>query len=210
MIHSPEHEPHSPEPAVPGRAARPRKMLQLTAILLLVVVAGSGGALYHVWYGDRTSTDFNRIVAVTKDLMKVQVPPRLWPRLLVERPDVMTMVVYATKNDDACLALLRCVPGRKGDPTNLPDRLLQSVLVQYCPQFDTERWTDVEQRQISVQGASQDVKIASSLRTDDHHEVRVVSLDNVPTEQGAVSLYFQSTVESSTDDEIDILLQSLK
>jgi hypothetical protein len=194
---------------LPGKKARARKPLQLAAILVLVAAAGSGGALYHIRYGDRTSTDYNRIVAATKDLMKVQVPPRLWPKLFIQRPEVMTMVVYATKNDDACLALVRCVPGLPRDSGNRPDQLLQDALTQYCPQFDTERATSVEEREIPFKGSSETVKIGSSFRTDDHQEVRLVRMD-VATEQGAVALYFQTAPDSSTDDEIDSLLKSLK
>jgi hypothetical protein len=200
----------SPGPALPGKKARTRKTLQLAAILVLIAAAGSGGALYHIRYGDRTSTDYNRIVAATKDLIKLQVPPRLWPKLFIERPDVMTMVVYATKNDDACLALVRCVPGLPRDSGNRADQLLQETLAQYFPQFDTERASGVEEREIPFEGGSQKVKISSSVRTEGHQEVRLVHLDDVATEHGALALYFQTAPDSSTDDEIDSLLKSLK
>lgn len=195
--------------ARPGTKTRTRKSLQLAAILVLIAAAGSGGALYHIRYGDRTSTDYMRIVAATKDVMKVQVPPRLWPKLVVRRPDVMTMVVYANKKDDACLALVRCVPGLPRDSGNRPEQLLQEALTQYFPQFDTERATSVEEHEIPFKGGTQKVKMSSSFRTEDHHEVRLVRLDDIATEQGAVALYFQTALDSSTDDEIDSLLKSL-
>jgi hypothetical protein len=88
--------------------------------------------------------------------------------------------------------------------------LLQSVLEQYCPRFDTERWTGTEERDVPVRGAPQRVKLASSFRTDDHKEVRIVSLDNLQTDTGAIGVYYQSLLHSSTDDEVERLLKSLR
>jgi hypothetical protein len=194
----------------PSRSKRAKKSLQVVGVVALVIVFGAGGAVYHFRYGDRTSSNYHAIQEKTKELLKVAVPDRLWPRLLVTRPDVMTTVIYAAKDDETCLAIISCVPSWARERGNRPDRLLQSVLEQYCPQFNTERWTGSEEREIVVRGAPQRVRIASSFRTDDHKEVRIVSLDNLSTEEGAIALYYQSSIHSSTDDEIDRLLKSLQ
>jgi len=194
----------------PGRSKRAKKAIQAAVVVALVIAFGAGGAFYHFRYGDRTSENYHAIQEKTKELIKIEVPERLWPRLLVTRPDVMTMVVYATKNDESCLAIISCVPSWARERGNRPDRLLQSVLEQYCPQFNTERWTGTEEREIPVRGAPQRVKIASSFRTDDHKEVRIASLDNLQTERGTIAVYYQSSIHSSTDDEIDRLLKSLR
>lgn len=193
-----------------GGPKRTKKAIQIVVIVALVVAFGAGGALYHFRYGDRTTTNYHAIQEKTKELLKVEVPERLWPRLAVTRPDVMTMVVYASKSDDSCLAIVSCLPGWARERGNRPDRLLQSAMEQYFPQFNTDRWTGTEERDIPVGGGPQRVKIASSYRTDDHKEVRVVSLDNLQTENGTIVLYYQSSIHSSTDDEIDRLLKSLR
>jgi hypothetical protein len=194
----------------PGRSKRAKKTIQVAVVVALVAAAGAGGAFYHHRYGDQTSTNYHVIQEKTKELIKIDVPDRLWPRLLVTRPDVMTMVVYASKNDDGCLAIISCNPSWSRERGNRPDRLLQSVLEQYCPRFDTERWTGTEERDVPVRGAPQRVKLASSFRTDDHKEVRIVSLDSLQTDTGAIGVYYQSLLHSSTDDEIDRLLKSLR
>lgn len=204
----------------PGSAQRRKKALQVAAVVLLIIAASTGGAFYYLRYGDTTSEDFHAIWDTTKDLLKIDVPARLHPRLLIERPDVMTMVIYATKDGtaegrEACLAIIRTRPewvheqdnSERGHPTG---RLLRSVLEQYCPQFETERWTGVQEREISVRGISRPVKIASSFRVYDHQEVRIVSLDGLSTEKGTVAVYYQSAVDSLTDDEVDLLLKSLQ
>lgn len=195
------------KPQTPNRS---KKTIQVIVVGAFVVLFGAGGAAYHYRYGDRTSTDYHAIQQATKDLIKVEVPDRLWPRLLIKRPDVMTMVVYASKSDDTCFAIASCVPGLPRDRGNRPDRLLQAALEQYYPQFNTERWTGSEERDIAVRGAPQRAKIASSFRAEDHKEVRIVSLENLQTEKGAIALYYQSSIHSSTDDEIDRLLRSLE
>jgi hypothetical protein len=129
---------------------------------------------------------------------------------MIERPDVMTMVVYATKKEDACLAIMRCVPDLPRDSGVRPQQLMQEALAQYCPEFETERASSPTERQIPFQGDSETAKITSAYRTDDHQEVRVVNLEERSNEKGAVALYFQTSVDSSTDDEIDNLLNSLK
>ena len=153
---------------------------------------------------------FTRSRKKLRELIKVDVPDRLWPRFLVTRPDVMTAVLYSSRNDESCLAIMSCLPAWARERGNRPDRLLQDVLKQYLPQFDTERWTGTEQRDIPVSGATERVKVASSLRIYDQKEVRVVSLDNLHTEHGVISLYYQSSVHSSVEDEIDRLLNSLR
>ena len=187
-----------------------KKAIQVVVIVALVVACGAGGAAYHFRYGDQTSSNYSAIQAATKELLKIEVPDRLWPRLMITRPDVMTMVVYASKSDDSCLAIISCLPGWTRERGNRPDRLLQSLLEQYCPQFDSERWTGTEERDITIGGVPQRVKIASSFRTDDHKELRIVSLDGLQSENGSISLYYQSSLHSSTDDEIDRLLKSLQ
>ncbi len=182
----------------------------MAVVVALVIVFGAGGAVYHFRYGDRTSTNYHVIQEKTKELIKIDVPDRFWPRLAVTRPDVMTMVVYATKDDESCLAIILCIPSWARERGNRPDRLLQSALEQYFPQYETDRWTGTEEREIPVRGSPQRVKIASSVRTEDRKEVRIVSLDNLQTEKGAIALYYQSSIHSSTDDEIDRLLKSLR
>jgi hypothetical protein len=194
----------------PGRSKRAKKALQVAVIVALVAAAGAGGAFYHLRYGDHTSTNYHAIQEKTKELIKIEVPDRLWPRLLLTRPDVMTMVVYASKSDETCLAIISCDPSWSRERGNRPGRLLQATLEQYFPQFDTERWTGTEERDVTVRGATERVKLASSFRTDDHKEVRIASLDNLQTESGTIAVYYQSLLHSSTDDEIDRLLKSLR
>jgi hypothetical protein len=196
--------------ARPKSSPRTKKAIQFVVIVVLVVACGAGGAAYHFRYGDRTTTDYRAIQQTTKELLKIEVPDRLWARISVTRPDVMTMVAYASKSDDSCLAIISCLPTWAHEKGNRADRLLQATLEQYCPQFNTERWTGTEEREITVGGAPQRVKIASSFRTDDHKEVRILSLESMETQKGTISLYYQSTLHSSTDDEIDRLLKSLK
>ena len=194
----------------PNGSPRARKAIQVVVIVALVVACGAAGAAYHFRYGDRTTANYRTIQETTKELLKIEVPDRLWPRILVTRPDVMTMAVYASKGDDSCLAILSCEPTWAHEKGNRPDRLLQSMLEQYCPQFNTERWSGTEEREVTIGGAAQRVKIASSFRTDDHKEVKILSLESMETKNGTISLYYQSTLHSSTDDEIDRLLKSLK
>jgi hypothetical protein len=193
-----------------GWSKRRKKAVQVVVIVALIVACGAGGAAYHFRYGDRTNSNYTAIQEATKELLKIEVPDRLWPRIMVTRPDVMTMVVYASKSDDSCLAIISCLPEWTREHGNRPDRLLQSALEQYCPQFDSERWTGTEERDITVRGVPQRVKIASSFRSDDHKEVRIVSLDGLQSEKGSIVLYYQSSLHSSTDDEIDRLLKSLQ
>jgi hypothetical protein len=201
---------------IPGRrvvarlSPRTRQSLKVAVIVALIVVASAGGALYYLRYGDKTRTDYQSILNSTQELLKVDVPPRLWPRLVIERPDVMTMVIYATKDNEVCLAVLRCRPNWTRERGNRPDRLLQSVLLEYCPEFETERWTSSEDREVTIRGTTQHVHDAIARRPDNKKEYRVLSLDDLPTEQGSVSLYFQTPNDSSTDDEVDALLKSLK
>jgi len=188
-----------------------KKGLQVAVIIVLIIASGAGGALYYLRYGDQLSTNPGAIMAQANQMLKVDVPRRLWPRLLIKRPDEMTMVVFASKNDDACLAMISCVPGSwTREYGNRPDRLLRAALEQYLPRFNTERWTDIEDREVTVRGSKESIKVATSFRVDDHKEVRVVDLENLSTEQGAMSLYFQTLFDSTTDDEIDTLLRSLK
>jgi hypothetical protein len=201
--------PHESTQAA-GPSPRLKKALQVVVILALVVVFGAGGALYYFRYGDRTSTNYHAIQEKTKELLKIEVPERLWPRMMITRPDVMTLVFYASKNDETCLAIISCLPGWARERGNRPDRLLQATLEQYFPQFNTERWTGTEEREVPVRGAPSRVKIANSFRAEDHKPVRVVSLDSLPTENGVISLYYQSSLHSSTDDEVDRMLKSLK
>lgn len=194
----------------PKSSSRTKKAIQVVVVVALVVAFGAGGAAYHFRYGDRTTTNYRVIQETTRELLKIEPPDRLWPRIAVTRPDAMTMVVYASKGDDSCLAIISCLPIWAHEKGNRPDRLLQAALEQYCPQFNSERWTGTEEREVPVRGAPQRVKIASSFRTDDHKEVRILSLESMETQTGTVSLYYQSTLHSSTDDEIDRLLKSLK
>jgi hypothetical protein len=192
------------------RSPRAKKAIQVVIIVGLVVACGAAGAAYHFRYGDRTTTNYRTIQETTKDLLKIEVPDRLWPRISVTRPDLMTMVVYASKSDDSCLAIISCDPTWAHEKGNRPERLLQATLEQYCPQFNSERWTGTEEREVTIGGAPQRVKIASSFRMDDHKEVRILGLESMETKNGTLSLYYQSTLHSSTDDEIDRLLKSLK
>jgi len=194
----------------PGRSPRVKKTLQAIVIVALIVAFGAGGALYYRRYGDRTTTNYHVIQAKTKELLKIEVPERLWPRMMITRPDVMTLVFYASKNDETCLAIMLCQPGWARERGNRPDRLLQATIEQYFPQFNTERWSGTEEREVPVRGAPLRVKLANSFRTEDHKEVRVLSLDGLPTENGVINLYYESSLHSSTDDEVDRLLKSLQ
>ncbi len=117
----------------PGRSPRAKKALQAVVIVALIVAFGAGGALYYSRYGDRTTTNYHAIQEKTKELLKIEVPERLWPRMMITRPDVMTMVFYASKNDETCLALMSCQPGWSRERGNRPDRLLQATVEQYFP-----------------------------------------------------------------------------
>ncbi len=123
-------------------------------IVVLIVAFGAGGALYYSRYGDRTTTNYHAIQEKTKELLKIEVPERLWPRMMITRPDVMTMVFYASKNDETCLAVMSCLPAWARERGHRPDRLLQATVEQYFPQFNTERWTGTEERDVPVGGAS--------------------------------------------------------
>ncbi len=194
----------------PTLARRIKKPIQVAAIVALVVAAGAGGAAYYYRYGDRSTSDFRAITEKTKEIVRVQVPDRMWPRIMVTRPDVMTMVLYATKDDGACVAILSCTPEWTRDRGHRPNLLLQSALQQYAPQFDTERWTGVTERDVPIRGAPERVKDGASYRTDDHKEVRVVSVDHIQSEKGTIAIFYQSLIHSSTDDEVERLLNSLK
>jgi hypothetical protein len=193
-----------------GRSLRAKKALQVIVIVALIVAFGAGGALYYSRYGDRTTTSYRAIQEKTKELLKIEIPERLWPRMMITRPDVMTMVFYASKNDETCLAIMMCQPSWARERGNRPDRLLQATVEKYFPQFNTERWTGTEEREVPVRGAPLRVKLANSFRTEDHKEVRVVGLDSLPTENGVISLYYESSLHSSTEDEVDRLLKSLQ
>jgi hypothetical protein len=106
--------------------------------------------------------------------------------------------------------VISCLPGWARERGNRADRLLQTTLEQYLPQFDTERWTSTEERDVPVRGAQQRVKFATSYRAEDHKEVRIITLDNLSSENGVISLYYQSSIHSSTEDEIARLLKSLQ
>jgi hypothetical protein len=187
-----------------------RRIAQVTAIVLLIVAASAGGALYFHRYGDRTATDYETIQRRTTELMKVSVPERLWPRLAIERPDVMTMVVYTTKDDQSCLAIARCLPSWTAKRGNRASQALESTLVQYFPAFETERWTGIEERAVNVGGKPHRVRTATARRGDDKHECRVVRMDDLPTDEGTLALYYQSNIDSLADAEIDELLKSLQ
>ena len=78
----------------------------MAVVIVLIIAAGVGGAFYFFRYGDKTESDPKIIAPKGKELLKIEVPPRLWPKLMVTRPDVMTMVVYAPfkeSADPACL-----------------------------------------------------------------------------------------------------------
>jgi hypothetical protein len=87
--------------------------------------------------------------------------------------------------------------------------LLQSALQQYFPHFETERWTDTETRDVPIRGRNEKVVVATSYRVEDHKEVRVVSIDNLLTDKGAIALYYQTPATSTVDDDIETLLKSL-
>ncbi len=202
----------SPPPAQRVPAAKgSKKFLQAAVITALIVAAGTGGAFYYRRYGDKTSADFATIMSTTKELLHVDVPPRLWPKLLVRRPDVMQMVVYATKkDDDSCLAVMSCRPEWTKERGNRPAVLLQSTLQEYFPQFETESWGEVEVRELTTREGSARLRTATTYRTDDHKEVRIVLVENLVTDRGTVAMYFQTPTSSTSDDEVDTLLKSLR
>jgi hypothetical protein len=178
--------------------------------------ARSGGrkkaAFYFFRYGDKTESDAKIIAPKGKELLKIDVPPRLWPKLMVTRPDVMTMVVYAPfkeSADPACLAIACCLPEWAHERGNRPNQVLQSALQQYFPQFETERWKDTETREIPIAGQPEKVKIATSYRVEGHKEVRVVSIENLVTDKGVIALYYQTPTTSTADDDIEMLLKSM-
>jgi hypothetical protein len=124
----------------------------------------------------------------------------------------MTMVVYTPFKEtaeQACLAIARCEPEWAHDRSNHPSQVLQSALQQYFPQFETERWKETETRDVPIRGRDEKVVVATSYRVDDHKEVRVVSIDNLVTDKGAISLYYQTPTTSTADDDIEALLKSL-
>jgi hypothetical protein len=196
----------------PARTMTRKKALQMAGVIALVVAASIGGALYYYRYGDKTTSDFNVISARTKEIMKIDVPPRLWPKLMVTRPDVMTMVVYTPQKetaDPACLAIACCLPEWAHEKANRPNQVLQAALQQYFPQFETERWKDTETREVLIHGRDEQVKIATSYRVEDHKEVRIVSIENLVTDNGAIALYYQTPITSTADDDIEIMIKSL-
>lgn len=187
-------------------------MLQAAVVIVLVVGASIGGAFYYYRYGDKTTSDDKVIAAETKEILSIKVPERLWPKLMITRPDVMTMVVhtpYKETSDPSCLAIVRCLPEWAHESGNRPNQVLQSTLQQYFPQFDTERWKDTETREVQIRGRPEKVVVATSYRVEDHKEVRVVSLDNLVTDKGAIALYYQTPATSTADDDIEIMLKSL-
>ena len=179
---------------------------------------GRGPVRHRLWGGRRGLSlplwgshhrELSRDPGKNGELIKVDVPDRLWPRFLVTRPDVMTAVLYSSRNDESCLAIMSCLPGWARERGNRPDQVLQCL--ETIPSAVRHgAWTGTEEREIPVSGATERVRVASSLRIYDQKEVRVVSLDNLHTEHGVISLYYQSSVHSSVEDEIDRLLNSLR
>jgi hypothetical protein len=198
--------------SLPARSGGRKKAAQMAVVIVLIVAAGVGGAFYFFRYGDKTESDAKIIGPKGKELLKIEVPPRLWPKLMVTRPDVMTMVVYAPfkeSADPACLAIARCLPEWAHERGNRPNQVLQSALQQYFPQFETERWKDTETREIPIAGQTEKVKIATSYRVEGHKEVRVVSIENLVTDKGVIALYYQTPTTSTADDDIEMLLKSM-
>jgi hypothetical protein len=196
----------------PAGSTGRKKVLQAAVIIALIVAASVGGAFYSFRYGDKTTSDDKLIAAATKGMLKIDIPPRLWPKLMVTRPDVMTMVVYTPFKEtaeQACLAIVSCEPEWAHEKGNRPLPLLQSALQQYFPHFETERWTDTETRDVPIRGRNEKVVVATSYRVEDHKEVRVVSIDNLVTDKGAIALYYQTPATSTVDDDIETLLKSL-
>jgi hypothetical protein len=201
-------EPSSRPTASIGR----KKVLQAAAVIVLIVAASIGGAFYFFRYGDKTTSDDKVIAAETKQILKIAVPTRLWPKLMITRPDVMTMVVYTPYKetaDPSCLAIACCLPEWARERGNRPNQVLQSALQQYFPQFETERWKDTETREIQIRGKAEKVVVATSYRVEDHKEVRVVSIENLVTDKGAIALYYQTPTTSTADDDIEIMLKSM-
>jgi hypothetical protein len=196
----------------PLRSIGPKKALQMAAVIALIVIAGVGGAFYYFRYGDKTESDFKAISAKTKEILKIDVPPRLWPKLMVTRPDVMTMVVYTPSKETAepsCLAIASCLPEWAHDRANRPNQVLQAALQQYFPQFETERWKDTETRELPIHGQPQKVTVATSYRVEGHKEVRVVSIENIVTDRGTIAIYYQTPTSSTVDDDIETMLKSM-
>jgi hypothetical protein len=196
----------------PAGSTGRKKVLQAAVIIALIVAASVGGAFYSFRYGDKTTSDDKLIAAATKGMLKIDIPPRLWPKLMVTRPDVMTMVIYTPYKETAdpvCLAIVRCQPEWSHERGNRPNQVLQAALAQYFPQFQTERWKDSETRDVPILGQPEKVIVATSYRVEDHKEVRIVSIENVTTDKGAIALYYQSPSTSTTDDDIEMLLQSM-
>jgi hypothetical protein len=189
-----------------------KKAVQMAGVIALVVAAGVGGAFYYYRYGDKTTTDFNVVGSEMKETLKIDVPPRLSPKFMVTRPDVMTMIVFTPFKetaDPACLAVVRCLPEWAHEKGNRPNQVLQSAMQQYFPQFETERWKDTETREVSIRGQDEQVKVATSYRVEDHKEVRIVSIENLVTDKGPIALYYQTPITSTADDDIEIMLKSL-
>jgi hypothetical protein len=198
--------------SLPARLISRKKVAQMVVVIALIVAAGVGGAFYYFRYGDKTESDAKVIAPVARDLLKIEVPPRLWPKLMVTRPDVMTMVVFAPFKDSAdpaCLAIARCLPEWAHERGNRANQVLQTALQQYFPQFETERWKDTETREIPIAGQTEKVKIATSYRVEGHKEVRIVSIENLVTDKGVVALYYQTPITSTADDDIEIMLKSM-
>jgi hypothetical protein len=196
----------------PIRASGRKKAVQMAFVLALIVAAGVGGAFYYFRYGDKTESDAKIIAPLGQEMLKVEVPARLWPKLMVTRPDVMTMVVYTPFKetaDPACLAIARCLPEWSHEKGNRANQVLQSALQQYFPQFETERWKDTETREIPIRGQTEKVKVATSYRVEGHKEVRVVSIENLVTDKGVIAMYYQTPMTSTADDDIELMLKSL-
>jgi hypothetical protein len=198
--------------SLPVRVTGRKKAAQMAVVIAMIIAAGAGGALYYFRYGDKTVSDSKVIAPKGQELLKIEVPARLWPKLMVTRPDVMTMVVYTPfkeSADPACLAIARCLPEWAHERGNRANQVLQSALQQYFPQFETERWKDTETREVSIAGQTEKVKIATSYRVEGHKEVRIVSIENLVTDKGVVALYYQTPISSTVDDDIEILLKSM-
>jgi hypothetical protein len=189
-----------------------KKLLQGAVVIALIVAASIGGVFYYHRYGDKTTSDDKVIAAETRQMLKIDIPTRLWPKLMVTRPDVMTMVVYTPYKetaDPACLAIACCLPEWAHERGNRANQVLQSALQQYFPHFETERWKDTETREVSIRGQAEKVTVATSYRVEDHKEVRIVSIENLVTDKGTIALYYQTPATSTADDDIEIMLKSM-
>jgi hypothetical protein len=196
----------------PAARINGKKVLQAAFVVALIVAASIGGVFYYYRYGDKTTSDDKVIAAETQQLLKIDIPTRLWPKLMVTRPDVMTMVVYTPYKetaDPACLAIACCLPEWAHDRGNRPNQVLQAALQQYFPRFETERWKDTETREVQIRGQAEKAVVATSYRADDHKEVRIINIENLVTPKGTIALYYQTPATSTADDDIEIMLKSM-